>query len=112
MTSAVVEAVAAWQLPVQCGEAAPLSADQLEREAQEWVRQALALAGEDGQSMRVHVEQGEPSTVLLTYAARAQLLVLGNHEHEAVPAAVGASVAQRCTHRAVCPVVLVPLPPG
>jgi nucleotide-binding universal stress UspA family protein len=107
-TRAQIQAVAVWHLPPQLGEMPVLPCEQLEDEAQSWLREAIPPDCE----VPVHTEvvRGDPTAVLLEHAQRAQLIVLGNHGHGAIHSAIFGSVVQRCAHRARCPVVLVPNP--
>jgi nucleotide-binding universal stress UspA family protein len=109
-----VEAVAVWQQPPQFGLNAlpPPPSQAFEAEARQWLADALPEPDSiDSLEVHTHIEQGDPVTVLLDYALRADLLVLGNKGRGALASALLGSVAQRCAHHARCPVVLVPTPP-
>jgi nucleotide-binding universal stress UspA family protein len=111
---AEVDAVAVWQQPLQFGTNAlpPPPKQAFAAEAQQWLTDALPenATGADSVETHTHIEQGDPVTVLLDYALRADLLVLGNKGRGALASALLGSVAQRCAHNARCPVVLVPSP--
>lgn len=110
---AVIRAVAVWQQPLQFGvSAVPPPRKEFEAEARRWLAHALPALGPDEPGAEIHTqtEEGDPSSVLLEQAADADLLVLGNHGRGALTGAFVGSVAQRCAHRAPCPVVLVPRP--
>jgi len=77
----------------------------------QWLDEAVAgLPGEVVGRVERRVEVGDPTTALLDAAREATMLVLGNHRHGGVAGALLGSVAQQCTHRARCPLVLVPGP--
>lgn len=83
--------------------------DEMTAEAERWLTDAItSLAVEAGRVVERQVAHGDPATVLLDAAREADLLVLGNHGRGALASAVLGSVAQRCAHHAVCPLVLVP----
>jgi nucleotide-binding universal stress UspA family protein len=54
--------------------------------------------------------EGRPGDVLTSMAADADLLVLGSHGHSRVWHSVLGSVSEECVRKAVCPVVVVPVP--
>ena len=97
-TAATVHAVAVWHQPVQFGDDIPGPSPKFEAEAREWLADALPdPASEDpGAQVQAHTEDGNPATVLLEYAQRAELLVLGNHGRGALASVLIGSVAQRC----------------
>jgi len=115
-TGSSVDAVAVWQQPLQFGMNAlpPPPKQAFAAEACQWLADAIpdpttGLA--DSVEVHTHIEEGDPVTVLLDHALRADLLVLGNKGRGAFASALLGSVAQRCGHHARCPVVLVPAPP-
>jgi nucleotide-binding universal stress UspA family protein len=112
LTGATVEPVAVWHQPVQFSDVPPPPADDFQRQAHQWLAEAVSgsqdSAGDPAPPVWAHIEQGDPSQVLLAYSDRAQLLVLGNHGRGALGAMVLGSVAQRCAHHARCPVLVVP----
>jgi nucleotide-binding universal stress UspA family protein len=61
-------------------------------------------------SVTTEASPGAPADVLTGAAAQAHLLVLGSHGHGRLFHAVLGSVAEECVRRAVCPVVVVPVP--
>jgi hypothetical protein len=79
------------------------------RNAWDILDRILADSVEDlvGVEIRRVVERGDPTTVLLTEAAKGAMLVVGS-SHTTESAAPVRSVAWRCMRRAVGPVVLVP----
>jgi nucleotide-binding universal stress UspA family protein len=107
-----VHAVAVWHQPLQFGDGMPMPPEEFEAEARTWLTEALPdlRATDPGAEVHTHLEQGDPATALLERARDADLLVLGNHGRGAIAGALLGSVAQRCAHRARCPVVLVPCP--
>jgi nucleotide-binding universal stress UspA family protein len=107
-TRAQIQAVAVWHLPPQLGDMPVLPCEQLQEEAQSWLREAIPPNCEV--PVRTEVVRGDPTAVLLEHAQRAQLIVLGNHGHGPLHSAIFGSVVYRCAHRARCPVVLVPRP--
>lgn len=111
-TGGEVHAVAVWHQPLQFGAnaLARTPAKDFEEEARAWVGTAIDESGESAASVRTHIERGDPSTVLLDHAGRADLLVVGNRGRGGLAGAMLGSVALRVAHRARCPVVLVPAP--
>jgi nucleotide-binding universal stress UspA family protein len=107
-TRSQIQAVAVWHLPSQLGDLPVLPCEQLQQEAYAWLQEAVPADCEV--PVRTLVVRGDPTAVLLEHAQRAQLIVLGHHGHGALHSAIFGSVAQRCAHRARCPVVLVPEP--
>ncbi|WP_158895800.1 universal stress protein [Amycolatopsis anabasis] len=106
-TGTRVTAVAVWQAQLQFGPVPVFPGPEFEREAREWLDQALAELA-DTPDVVAEVGQGDPARVLIELARDAELLVLGNCGRGAVAAALLGSVAQRCAQHARCPVVLVP----
>ena len=107
-TRAQIQAVAVWHLPPQLGDMPVLPCEQLQEEAQAWLREAIPPRCDV--PVHTQVVRGDPTAVLLEHAQRAHLIVLGNHGHGALHSAIFGSVVQRCASRARCPVVLVPNP--
>jgi nucleotide-binding universal stress UspA family protein len=86
-----------------------LDADQLTAAADAWLSEAIAaLPADAGQFVDREVRRGDAATVLLDAAHDADLLVLGNHGRGAIAGMLAGSVAQRCVHHPICPLVLVP----
>jgi nucleotide-binding universal stress UspA family protein len=61
-------------------------------------------------SVSAEAVPGPAADVLSRASAEAHLLVLGSHGHGRLFHAVLGSVAEECVRRAVCPVVVVPVP--
>ncbi|GAA1175856.1 universal stress protein [Pseudonocardia alaniniphila] len=79
--------------------------------AEQWLTDAIAaLPVGTVRAVERHVVHGDAATVLLDAARDADLLVLGNHGRGALASALLGSVAQRCAHHVVCPLVLIPAP--
>ena len=88
-----------------------LDDEQITAAADAWLTEAItALPVGTGQAVERQVARGDAATVLLEVARDAALLVLGNPGRGAISGALAGSVAQRCAHRATCPLVLVPAP--
>jgi nucleotide-binding universal stress UspA family protein len=115
-TGGEIDAVAVWQQPLQFGisAAAPVPEQAFRDEAHQWLADAMPAShtGEGAPvKIRTKLERGDPSTVLLDHALRADMLVLGNKGRGGFSGAMVGSVALRCARNARCPVVLVPAPP-
>ena len=69
-TRAQIRAVAVWHLPPQLGDVPVLPCEQLQEEAQAWLREAIP----PDCSVPVHTEvvRGDPTAVLLEHAQRAR----------------------------------------
>ncbi len=111
-TGGDVHAVAVWHQPIQFGVAAlpDPPAREFEAEARAWLAEALPDPPADRARVHTHIEQGDPTDVLLNHALDAELLVLGNHGRGALRGAHLGSVGLRCVNHAPCPVLLVPRP--
>ncbi|MFJ9609045.1 universal stress protein [Kitasatospora sp. NPDC101176] len=110
LTDASVDAVIAWQYPVGYGWPSPvLQTFDFEANARQALADSVAQAGIEAPEVEVrqHVVQAHPATALLTAAADAQLLVVGNRGHGGFTEALLGSVSQHCVHHAHCPVVVV-----
>lgn len=111
---AEVHAVAVWHQPLQFGAdtMSRVPDQQFEDEARAWLAEAMP-SGADASAVKVetHVRRGDPATVLLDHALRADLLAMGNRGRSGLAGAMVGSVAMRVAHHARCPVVLVPTPP-
>ncbi|MEU5095506.1 universal stress protein [Streptomyces sp. NPDC020996] len=112
---ATVRAVRAWTLPPVFAYS-PGSLELLDEAGglEPYEKKALAAALEPlrerfpGVPVVEHVEMGSAGQVLLSVAARAQLMVVGRRAHRtAVGARIG-SVAHGVLHHAGCPVAVVP----
>jgi nucleotide-binding universal stress UspA family protein len=110
LSGAVVEAVAAWQVPLALRTPWPpgLTTD-FQATATDELGQAVAdVAGSAGPvEIRSKVVEGNPAQVLLDESAAADLLVVGNRGHGGFAKALLGSVSQNCVHHATCPVVVV-----
>jgi nucleotide-binding universal stress UspA family protein len=58
------------------------------------------------------VVEGHPADVLAEAGRSADLLVLGSHGHSRVRHTVLGSVSEECIRKAICPVVVIPVPAG
>jgi len=111
LTGATVEAVIAWELPVNYGTPAPLMPPRTDLE--EVAREVIALAVADVSSpdqqvtIRCKVVEGNAPRVLLDASAEADLLVVGSRGHGGFVEALLGSVGQHCVHHATCPVVVI-----
>jgi len=111
LTGATVEAVIAWELPVNYGTPAPLMPPRTDVE--EAAREVIALAVADVSSpdqqvtIRCKVVEGNAPRVLLDASAEADLLVVGSRGHGGFVEALLGSVGQHCVHHATCPVVVI-----
>ena len=93
------------------GLAAPIVAADRERLATQRVDEAAALAFEiapDIDVLTVAVE-GNPAVELVRAAENSRLLVVGCRAHGGVHGLLLGSVSHRCTLRARCPVLVVPV---
>jgi len=109
-----VEAVTAWSWDGL--EFGPVTATN-PREAKERATRVLddeirALVARHGSHIPVatQVIEGSPGVALAHAARSADLLVLGSHGHSRVRHTVLGSVSEDCIRRAVCPVVVIPVP--
>ena len=111
LTGATVEAVIAWELPVNYGTPAPLMPPRTDFEevAKEVISLAIAdVSSPDEQvTIKGKVVEGNAPRILLDASAGADLLVVGSRGHGGFAEALLGSVGQRCVHHATCPVVVV-----
>jgi nucleotide-binding universal stress UspA family protein len=115
VTGAGVEAIAAWQAPVNSGYSLgfmpALDSDVDWATLPEKVlRESVARAVKElqpGVEIVTRVVQGHPAQVLLDAAASAQLLVVGSRGHGTLAGRLLGSVSQHCVQHAPCPVVVV-----
>jgi nucleotide-binding universal stress UspA family protein len=86
--------------------------DEAKRAGEVLDREIKALIDRRGSQMPVagEVIEGRPADVLSTAARRGDLLVLGSHGHSRVRHTVLGSVSEDCIRKAVCPVVVIPVP--
>ncbi|HVX17415.1 MAG TPA: universal stress protein [Acidimicrobiales bacterium] len=114
---AQLDVVTAWEVPVVGG--MPIATAALDPEVSEQAavdRLARAVRDEDTSSVtgtirRIAV-QGGPSSVLISRAEGADLLVVGSRGHGALGRMLVGSVATQLSHHAPCPLVVVPPPPS
>jgi nucleotide-binding universal stress UspA family protein len=109
---AMVHACTVWT-PSGAREGPPASADEARRLLDAAVGGGLGYLRTDrrlGPRIDCHVAKGDPADVLIEHSRDVALLVLGNHGHGPLTAAVRGSVVWRCSREASCPVVLVPHP--
>ncbi len=106
---AEIEAVSVWQ-PYYGTVDLPLPLDELRQSAEAALVEALAAVDTEGLQMIELVEEGDPATVLLRLAERADMLVVGTRGRGGFTGLLLGSVSQRCTHHAPCPVLVTPDP--
>ena len=111
LTGATVEAVIAWELPVNYGTPAPLMPPptDFEKAAREVITLAIAdvTAPDEQVTIRPKVVEGNAPRILLDASAGADLLVVGSRGHGGFVEALLGSVGQHCVHHATCPVVVI-----
>ena len=111
LTGATVEAVIAWELPVNYGTPAPLMPPRtdFEETATEVITLAIAdvSSPDDQVTIRRKVVEGNAPRTLLDASAGADLLVVGSRGHGGFVEALLGSVGQHCVHHATCPVVVI-----
>jgi nucleotide-binding universal stress UspA family protein len=113
LTGGTVTAVTAWEFPPMHGARwlPPSSTDAaaLEDRSRKAVTDAVAeVAGERPPvEVAAEVRYGRPAVVLLEAAEGASLLVLGSRGLGGVTGLLLGSVAQHCTQRATCPVLVI-----
>ncbi len=73
----------------------------------EHMNQLLTATTTLGMAAEIHVEHGPPATVILDFAAQAQMdmIVMGTHGHTGIDRLFLGSVAERVVRAAPCPVV-------
>ncbi len=115
LTGAAVEAVIAWQYPVNYGSFgwAPVSMEEGGTDFGEIAEKTLTDAinktvdPNTDVTVRPVVSQGNPAQVLLEAARDADLLVVGSRGHGGLTGALLGSVSLHCVHHAACPVVVI-----
>ncbi len=87
----------------------PVAIDDLERYAQDTVRESLDALPADGRPAEVTstTTLGRPGDVLVEASEGAELLVVGSRGHGDVGSILLGSVGMHCVHHARCPVVVV-----
>ena len=111
-TGCTVEAVIAWHYPAQAsglGWASTFPSVDFAESSAKILAEAVSEAVDPRSDVTVttKVAEGNPAEVLLAAAEGARLLVVGSRGHGGFTEALLGSVAQHCTHRASCPVVIV-----
>ena len=106
---AEIEAVSVWQ-PYYGTVDLPLPLEELREAAEAALAEALSAVDTEGIQMIELVEEGDPATVLLRLAERADMLVVGTRGRGGFAGLLLGSVSQRCTHHAPCPVLVTPDP--
>lgn len=88
----------------------PEMADAIEKEARDFVVDAVGSLGDEtkGLDVELRVERGHPVTVTSRLSDTAQLLVLGTHGRGWFEGMVAGSVTSAALHDAACPVLVVP----
>ena len=110
LTGAAVEAVIAWEFPVNYGYPVPVAPNvSFEETAAEVLASAIAEMAEPDKpvTIRSKVVEGNAARVLLDASAGADLLVVGSRGHGGFVEALLGSVGQHCVHHATCPVVVI-----
>ena len=111
LTGAAVDAVTAWQIPVNYGYGytMTIAVPDLENAAAKISEEAIAEAASrtPGVEIRSVVVQENAARALLDTAKGADLLVVGSRGHAGFTEALLGSVSQHCVHHAECPVVVV-----
>lgn len=109
LTGAVVDAVMAWEYPVNYGWVVADQDMQLAELAQQTLEKAIAAASHVAPDVvvRGHVLEQNPARALLDASEGADLLVVGSRGHGGFVGALLGSVSQHCVHHAPCPVLVV-----
>ncbi len=115
LTGATVDAVIAWQYPVNFGTYgwAPVSMEEDGTDfgelAEKTLSDAISKTVDPSSDVPVRqlVMQGNPAQVLLDAAKDADLLVVGSRGHGGFTGALLGSVSLHCVHHARCPVVVL-----
>lgn len=109
-TGATVEAVHAWEVPVNYGApVAVLPGRALSEEAEQELDRTInrATGGKPPVAVEQRVVEGHAATALINRAREADLLVVGSRGHGGFVGALIGSVSQHCINHAPCPVVVV-----
>jgi nucleotide-binding universal stress UspA family protein len=114
LTDATVEAVIAWQYPINFAGAGyapmgPLMGTDFADTAEQTLRTAVSESVDPAGPVKVSstVREGNPAHILLDAAKDADLLVVGSRGHGGFAEALLGSVSQHCVHHAPCPVVVI-----
>lgn len=118
LRGARLEVVVAWQYPVLTtmpafGVLPPV--DEMASEARQGLEQLIRDEGLDADpelEVVPVVAQGPAAAALLDASKDADLLVVGSRGHGGFTGLLLGSVSQACVTHAICPVVVVPRPPG
>jgi len=109
-----VQAVIAWSWDgLDFG---PIPATTPEQEQEQSARvldaEIKAIVAAHGSHLPIAAEviEGRPADVLATAGHAGDLLVLGSHGHSRIRHTVLGSVSEECIRKAVCPVVVIPIP--
>lgn len=88
---------------------APISSDELRREAGDVLEQAIehAFDGTPPLTIDRHVVNGHPAAVLVEASDDAELLVVGDRGHGGFAELLLGSIGEQCVRRAHCSVVVV-----
>jgi nucleotide-binding universal stress UspA family protein len=117
-TGATVDAVSAWQDPVQTGYLYGYLPTAVESQGYVEIAQKVLddtvseMTDEAGSPVTVQarVIQGHPALVLPEAAIGAELLVVGSRGRGAFAGMLLGSVSQHCVQHPTCPVVVIPAP--
>ena len=110
LTGATVEAVIAWEFPVNYGYPVPvLPRVSFGGLAAEVLANAVADVSSPDEPVTITpmVMEGNAARVLLDASAGAELLVVGSRGHGGFVEALLGSVGQHCVQHATCPVVVI-----
>lgn len=110
LTGARVQAVMAWEVPLYYGMSPTLDVDLSEQTRKALNDQVAEAVDRTHADVRIeqHAVHNNPARTLINAAIGAELLVVGTRGHGGFTEALLGSVAQKCTHFAACPVVVVP----
>jgi nucleotide-binding universal stress UspA family protein len=114
LTNATVDAVIAWQYPINFAGAGYAPMGSLIRtdfadSANQVLRATIAETVDPAGPVKISctVREGNPARILLETANGADLLVVGSRGHGGCTEALLGSVSQHCVHHAPCPVVII-----
>ena len=109
LTSAVVDAVTAWQVPAGSGLIPAADLPDYQDDARIILTEAIAEMCTAGTEVEVrpYVTEGRAGPVLVGMAEGADLLVVGCRGHGGLAEALLGSVGQYCARHAPCPVVIM-----
>lgn len=108
LTGSMVQAVMAWQYPVEFGWGVVFADLDLEGDARRLLKEMVGeVLGGQPVKVRTRVVQGPAALVLEEFAGAADLLVVGSRGRGAFAGMLLGSVSEHCAHHASCPVVVV-----